>query len=208
MYSITSFNEENNQQILTDIRNWPFATIITDTNVDYPIISHVPILVRGNSVKNLIIEGHFAKENPHCKHCEQINLSVAIFLGPDSYISPTWYTSDIAVPTWNYVTIHAKGSIELIDNENVIKLHFINMVREFEKNEWSLEKLSNNIYNKLVSSICVFQLKVNKLNEKIKLGQNRSKEDIYGIINGLRETNSSKSIALSEITKKRLFKES
>lgn len=113
IYSPNHYKENRNELIFQIIRNYSFATLITQSS-DGPFVSHLPLLLEFMGDKPFLL-GHCAKANPHWKQFEDGEKITILFHGPHSYISPAWYQpkSD-NVPTWNYATVHIQGRAAII----------------------------------------------------------------------------------------------
>src|ERR1700729_3208902 len=107
MYVQASFGETDPEKLLALAAPYPLATVITP-GTDELWVSHVPLLVRRREGA-ISLAGHLARANAHWEAMEGGAPTTAIFHGPHAYISPTWYATSPAVPTWNYVVVHAVG---------------------------------------------------------------------------------------------------
>ena len=107
MYVQPSFGETDPERLLALAARYPFATVITP-GADELWVSHVPLLVRRRAGA-VVLAGHLARANAHWEAMEPAPPTTAIFHGPHAYVSPTWYATSPAVPTWNYVVVHAAG---------------------------------------------------------------------------------------------------
>lgn len=100
MYLPERFKVEDESEILTLVREYPLATVISVQD-NQPFISHVPLVVEKRGDRYVLV-GHFAKANPHWKLIE--GPTTAIFHGPNAYITPQWYPQN-DVPTLSYLMI-------------------------------------------------------------------------------------------------------
>src|SRR3954470_2539732 len=105
MYLPSFFKENDPATLYALMRENPFATLITVAD-GAPFVGHLPLLVRDGEIL-----GHMARANPQWRQFPEVT---AIFHGPHTYVSPTWYTSEGQVPTWNYAVVHARGRAELV----------------------------------------------------------------------------------------------
>ena len=154
--------------------------------------SRLPLLL--DEDKGLIY-GHFSRANPHWKEVEN-QTCLAIFDGAHSYISPTWYQGHPAVPTWNYVSIHVKGTVSLLSSAETHEV----LNRLMQKYEPSLvvkrEIVTAEYQDKLNKGIVGFSLKIETIDAKAKLGQHRNIADQTGVVKGLKNSTSLESQAL------------
>ncbi len=204
MYTPGSFKNENLKELHQHMENWSFITLITPVDKTSQI-THLPVLLDRKSGEFGAITGHFAKQNPHWEYLKESE-SVAIFHGPHAYISPAWYAK-LDVPTWNYAVIHAHGNAEIITDKNLLLNHQKELIDKFEKNEycdWDMSKLSEDYIDTLLGMVVGFKLTITKLEGKYKLGQNRGKSDMEGVIKQLKMSSISSDVELADLTEKHL----
>lgn len=186
------------------MRTYDFATLVS-TSPDELITSHLPVLVRPLG-GTLVIVGHMARANRHWRKMDGATPAVAIFHGPHGYVSPTWYESGPAVPTWNYGVVHAHGFPTVNDNEGFVRSVLEEMVRRYEgdrPNGWRPESLATDFYNRMLREIVAFEMPATRLEGKFKLGQNRSVEDRRRTIAELENEGSHESACLAEFMRRR-----
>ncbi|GDX81578.1 transcriptional regulator [Deltaproteobacteria bacterium] len=153
----------------------PFATLVSTGADGDPQVSHVPLLRDGDT-----LVGHLARANPHLHVLG--GRALAIFHGPHAYVSPTWYrTPGTNVPTWNYVTAHFTGRVELLDEEASAQA-LDTLVQRFEA-EWTTDAA---VRARLVNAIVGFRIVVDRVEAKLKLSQNREHEDAARVAEALR----------------------
>ena len=124
MYIPSAFKMKDISEMLAVIQENSFATLFS-THEGMPFATHLPLVL--NDTKDYLI-GHFAKGNPQWKGIENQKV-LAIFHGPHCYISPSWYETNQAVPTWNYVAVHVNGEIELMEHDDELINSFNNMIK-------------------------------------------------------------------------------
>ncbi len=185
MYIPAAFDEQRKEVLHAFIREHGFATIISAGPAGMEA-SHVPVVLRPEIGDRGILEFHLARQNAHSKLLAEGAAVLAIFHGPHVYISPQWYKTPVAVPTWNYVVVHARGVARKMSDAE-LKEHLIRLSAVYEPAAgWSMERLSNEVSQKLQAMIEGFEVKIERLEGKWKLGQNRSREDVMGAIEALR----------------------
>ena len=131
----------------------------------------------------MFLLGHIARANPHWRVWHSNPASLVIFAGPHGYISPRWYESRPNVPTWNYVSVHAAGRIEIIEGDEAALEHLERMVRTFDPNlgELQPESMDRDYLRKLLPGIVLFRVTVDRIDAKAKLSQNKSEADRNGV---------------------------
>ena len=130
-----------------------------------------------------------------------------VFRGPHRYISPTWYQTKQAVPTWNFAVVHATGRLRPVTEPKALRAFLARLIDRFESYEgtdYDFSKLPDNYINGMLSGIVGFQMQIELLEGKFKLGQERSEADRQGILNHLQNARSERSLyALTESFYKR-----
>jgi transcriptional regulator len=134
--------------------------------------------------------GHLAQRNPHAALVRRGARAVAIFQGPNAYISPRWSRESPSLPTWSYVAVQARGVFEPIDDlagtREVLERTITRMERAAER-PWRLEDATPELVDTLIRHIVAFRFRVDDLQGIKRLNQNRRDADRLGIIDGLRE---------------------
>ena len=183
MYTPSAFRVDDLPTLHAFIRRYSFATLITAG--EEPFITHLPLLLDADRGSCGTIIGHFAKPNPHAQLDHARQPTVAIFHGPHVYISPSWYRScSPAVPTWNYAVVHAWGRLSLITDPARTAAILDHTVATYEatlSSPWRNE-MPREVTDKLIASIVAFEMSIDRLEGKFKLGQNRAREDQVGAI--------------------------
>jgi len=173
------------------IEDFNFGTLVSNVT-ETLTASHLPFLLNRAEGEFGTLYFHFARANPQWRSLEHKNVMV-IFNGPQAYISPTWYASAPAVPTWNYATAHVHGVMELLDDQQTIDI----LNQTIEKHDPELLKLegaqqiiTEQYRDKLLKGIVGGKITITNIEGKEKLGQHRTKEDQQGVVAGLHASNS------------------
>jgi transcriptional regulator len=189
VYIPSLFNEGRIDVLHDAIRASGLATLVTITQ-DGLIASHIPLLLNPEPAPYGTLLGHLARPNPQARGA--IGEALAIFHGPDAYITPSWYATKRetgkVVPTWNYVAIHAAGPIEFFDDTD----RLLDIVtRLTEKQEagrtapWAVSDAPANFVQGMLKGIVGFAIPLTRLEGKWKMSQNRPAEDRAGVVAGL-----------------------
>jgi transcriptional regulator len=182
VYLPASFRVDDEPKARGLIQDHPFATVVTPTP-EQLWVSHVPMLARPGAP--LVLAGHVARANGHWRAMGAGAPTTAIFHGPHAYVSPTWYATSPAVPTWNYAVVHATGSVALLEDEASALESLSTLSEAFEgpaPEAWRTAGLPDELRRSLVGAIVAFELRVERIEAKLKLGQNRSPADRLGVI--------------------------
>jgi transcriptional regulator len=166
------------------MREHPFATLISGGAE--PSVSHVP-LVAEHDESNLRLYGHVARGNPHWREWKDGGSLLAIFRGPDAYVSPLLYEAREAVPTWNYALVHAQGRLTLLDGsdakEEVLK-RLIDRHDPPYRARW--DELDHAYRERMKAGIVAFRIDVDRVDAKFKLSQNRPAVDRAAVLGAMR----------------------
>jgi transcriptional regulator len=165
----------------------PFATFITVHGGEV-FATQIPLVFRDAST----LIGHMARANPHSAALLADAAPVQAtmqFTGVNGYISPAWYTVNTGVPTWNYETVQACGTIKLIDGlpqtEAVVKalIDAFDTQPELVKQAWADSPPKAQAAQ--LGAILAFEITLTDLQAKTKLSQNRPLEDRHRVLTAL-----------------------
>lgn len=203
MYIPKHFKIDDEDIINDFIEKYSFATLFSQHNGE-PYATHLPLLL--NKSENALY-GHFARPNEQWKDAENQQVLV-IFQGPHCYISPSWYETNKAVPTWNYVSIHVYGKLEIIEDGKVIFDSFNDLVNKYESPDspYSLNGVEPSFIEGMSKGIVAFRIKITKIEAKAKLSQNHPVERQELIIKHLENTSIQDNIQVASLMKKNLQK--
>jgi transcriptional regulator len=185
------FEVEEPAALLAELCRHLPATIVTHT-VDGFRATILPMLFDPEDGPYGTLRGHWARGNPQWRDVGEDTLALAIFDGPDAYVSPSWYAekrlTGKVVPTWNYITVQAQGHLGLRHEPEWLLAHVRRLVDRHEQGRqdpWSLDDAPTDYVETQVRAIVGFELRIERLEAKRKLSQNRSADDIAGTIVGL-----------------------
>jgi transcriptional regulator len=140
------------------------------------VATHLPLVVKDEGEHGLI-QGHFARANPQWKALADRE-TLVVFSGPHSYVSPTLYTEPLSVPTWNYIAVHAYGTLELIEDEpgkDALLIDLIQIHDPAYAEKW--RAMPPDFRRAMLAGIVGFQVVVSRLEGKFKLSQNRNETE-------------------------------
>jgi len=188
LYIPDAFRESDPARLHQVIRDYSFATLITHS--ESLVASHVPILLDPARGEHGTLRGHMARANPQWRDFKDDAEVMAIFHGPHTYISPSWYPTHPAVPTWNYVAVHAYGVPRLIEDRAALRRLLDDLVRMYEsgfEHPWKFD-LPQRFTETMIDMIVGFEIPITRLEGKFKLNQNRSAADRRGVIEVLQQS--------------------
>jgi transcriptional regulator len=182
---IPKFNRVSDRATLIEaMRTWSFATLFGPNENGRPMATHLPLVVLDEG-EHGVLEGHFAKANSHWKGLAGRE-TLVVFSGPHSYVSPSLYAERKSVPTWNYVAVHAYGTLRIAgDQEDDFALNFIKKDALVKRlialhepaytMQWN--ELPESYREGMLRGIVGFRLEIQQIEGKFKLSQNRPEED-------------------------------
>ena len=190
MYTPPAFKEERIEVLHEAMRSAGLATLVTLT-AEGLVASHVPMLLDPEPAPFGSLIGHVARPNPQAR-AEPTVQALAIFQGADAYVTPSWYATKRAtgkvVPTWNYVAVHAYGTLELFDDP----ARLLDVVTRLTQREeggrpapWAVSDAPADFTQAMLRGIVGFALPIARLEGKWKMSQNRPAEDRAGVAAGL-----------------------
>ncbi|MEI8021845.1 MAG: FMN-binding negative transcriptional regulator [Schlesneria sp.] len=206
MYVPSHFHEPDLKTLHDFIQQHSFGLLVSQMN-GLPFATHIPFLLERESGEHGTLVGHTARANPQCALAKDQSV-LAVFSGPHSYISPTWYESDNVVPTWNYVAVHAIGKLEIVeDQSNVLKI--VQRMTDFYENSlpkpWSFNETTT-FAERLLTQIVGFRIVIEKLEGKWKLSQNHPVERQEKVVAALRKQGDENSQAISKLMHDRFIR--
>ena len=149
-------------------------------------ITHIPVILDRTAGPYGRIFGHISRQNPQNKTFDGQQPAVIVFRGPHGYISPTWYAKTEVVPTWNFAVVHAGGKLKPITEKKTLHDLLAKLIRKFERgSSYDFLKLSDDYKYGLMAGIIGFEMEIETLEGKFKLGQERSETDKQGVLKGL-----------------------
>jgi transcriptional regulator len=198
MFTSPAFIEGQPEVLHGLIRENPLGTLVSsqDGNIE---CSHIPmVLDTGNNV----LRAHLARANQHWTRLAGSKVLV-VFHGPEQYITPSWYPSKRAhgkvVPTWNYVVVHVRGQVRVVDDTEFLLRNVTELTTQNEgtlSEPWSVTDAPVDFIRGLTRSIVGIEIAITAMEGKWKISQNRSAEDIAGVKQGLQALGTNKSMAM------------
>ena len=202
VYLPPHFTETDETVLLTHIERYDFGLLITQR--DELIASQVPFLAERRDGK-LYLLGHLARPNPQCAALDG-GEALAIFTGPHAYISPSWYATGPAVPTWNYASVHAYGVARAIADKDWLNDLLRRLSERHEAREpapWRMQDQPAPFLDGMLGGIIGFEIAVSRLEGKFKLSQNRPATDRPRIVAALEARDDAESDGVARLMRER-----
>jgi transcriptional regulator len=180
-----------------------FATLISQ--VDGRLwATHIPLILDVDQQGKDLLTGHMSKANKQWKNFNPSDEVLAIFMGPNAYISSSWYDHE-NVPTWNYIAVHVYGRIRLVEGE-LLKEQLGKMVDKYEAgliNPVSLSRMSKEYLEQEIKGLIGFEIQITDIQAASKLSQNRDGKNYERILAGLAQKGDRDSLIMADLMKKK-----
>jgi len=204
MHIQSSFEETRTAVLHELIRRHPLTTFICNQTNEI-VVNHLPLFLCTQDSALGVLKGHIPKENPVWQSFGA-GAAVAVFQGPESYVSPSWYPSkqrhSKVVPTWNYVVVHARGRPTAIHDADWLIEHLHQMTDQHEASQpqpWKVSDAPEEFTTQMVSRLVGIEVRIASIVGKWKVSQNRLAEDQQGVAQGLRSIGDDQALAMERL---------
>ncbi len=191
MYDLPYHKEKNEAVVKEFIAKYPFAFLSGCDFENKPVATQVPLFIEEKDGRR-ILRGHLMRNTDHHKAFVHNENVLAVFTGHSTYVSGTWYSNPHTPSTWNFMSVHVKGTIRFLEDEELVDMLRVTSLH-FEKYNKESETIYDNLpadYTKrLMKAIAAFEVEVKELDTVFKLSQDRDAESYQNIIKKLREQN-------------------
>jgi transcriptional regulator len=181
----------------------PFVVLCGVDEHGHPVATQVPVFIDENDGE-IFLTGHIMKNTDHQKAFDINPKVLALFTGPHTYVSASWYSEPKTASTWNYITVHARGDMRFTDHEDL--LHILKRTTDhFENNPHSpsnFDQLPADYIDPLSKAIVAFEIKVEELDNVFKLSQNRDHSSYHNIIDHLKQGDADAQSIADEMAKR------
>ena len=193
MYIPPAFRHDDMAVLHAEMREARLANFVTATT-EGPFVTPLPLFLDAGEGEAGTLYGHVARANPQWR-LEPIGDALAVFMGPDAYVTPSWYATKRetgkVVPTWNYVTIHARGPVEFFDDPQRLLALVARLTDRHEGSRpapWKVEDAPPDYMAGQLRGIVGIRMPIARLEGKKKMSQNRSAADRQGVAEGLAQS--------------------
>jgi transcriptional regulator len=185
MYNLPYFKEKDDEAVLLFMQEHPFVFLTGADAGNKPVATQIPVFTDEKDGK-LFLTGHIMRNTDHHKAFVQNPEVLAVFTGPHTYVSGSWYAGDPQqASTWNYISVHARGRVKWMDEARLIEL-LRRLTLHFENNNTASSTIYDNLpadyTSKLIKAIIGFEMEVTELENVHKLSQNRDQKSYENII--------------------------
>ncbi|MGH7118489.1 MAG: FMN-binding negative transcriptional regulator [Acetobacteraceae bacterium] len=204
MYVPPVFREDRLDTLWAAMRATGLAILVSEAP-DGIIASHVPMLLDAAVGTHGRLLGHVARANTQWRTKASEVEGLAIFPGPDAYISPNWYVTKRetgkVVPTWDYIAVHAYGRLVFFDDREEL-LELVSRLTKIHEGTfptpWAVSDAPEDFIAAQLKGIVGFRLAITRLEGKWKMSQNRPEADRLGVVEGLRQQKGAAQAAVSD----------
>ena len=183
MYVPAAFTPAEDAAVRELMSDYGFATLVSAGAAGL-VATHIPVLYDSQPAPHGRLIAHLARANPHGKALDGAEV-LAIFAGPHGYISPSWYATHPAVPTWNYAAVHVYGRARLVTDAAPLRAIVQRLVDKYEGGRpapWSMAGLPERYVHGMLNAIIGIEIDIERIEGKHKLSQNRDAADRRGVI--------------------------
>ena len=204
MYNLPYFKEGDQEVVLEFMRKHPFVFLTGVNEESKPVATQVPVFIDERDGK-LFLTGHIMRNNDHHRAFEKNPNVLAVFTSPHVYVSATWYDDPHQASTWNYMSVHAKGSIRFGDRDDLIAI-LKRLTLHYENNNAASTTVFDNLTSAytepLLKAIVAFEVEVVSIDNVFKLSQNRNEKSFHNIMEKLNERGSDGKFIAEEMKKR------
>jgi len=204
MYLPVQFEENRVEVLHALMRAHPFATLVSH-GTDGLTADHLPLHLAAEIAPHGALQGHVARANPLWQQAADTDVLV-VFQGPQTYVTPSWYATKRehgkVVPTWNYVVVHARGRLRVIDDPAWLRAQLEALVASHEAGfaePWQIADAPPDYIDKMLTAIVGIEIAITRLTGKWKISQNQPAANRAGVVAGLREKATTDSLAMAEL---------
>jgi transcriptional regulator len=202
MYIPKIYKNENSDAVKNFIRENGFGILVSAAG-DRPAATHIPLELEKNEEGKDILSWHISKANPQWKSFGDGQNVLAIFNGPHTYISSSWYDHE-NVSTWNYIAVHVYGRLKIISDEKLLQAlkRLTARYESHSENPATVEKMSEKFVQKEMKGVVGFEIEIEEMHPAWKLSQNRDAANHEAIVKELEKRGDAQSRAIAEEMKK------
>lgn len=184
MYKLPYYNEDDEEIIKQFVRDNPFAFISGCDNENKPVATQIPLFIDERDGK-FFLTGHIMRNTDHHKAFEQNPNVLAVFTGPHTYVSATWYDNPYQASTWNFMSVHAKGIIRFGNDDELVSI-LRRLTLHYENYNTSSTTVFDNLPSEytagLIKAIVAFEVEVISFEHVFKLSQDRDEKSYDNIV--------------------------
>jgi transcriptional regulator len=205
MYLPAHFREDDVAALHALIRDHSLATLVT-LGPEGLVANHIPMVIDPDPAPWGTLRGHVARANPVWQSAAPGVDALAIFVGPQGYVTPSWYATKRetgkVVPTWNYVAVHAYGPLRAVDDTRWLREFVTRLTARHEAGReprWQVSDAPDDYIERQLKGIVGIEIPVTRFEGKWKVSQNREAADRAGVVAGLRAEGGGPGTAMADL---------
>lgn len=201
--------QEDRQDVMKELMvAHPFATLVSSAT-GLLTADHVPLVLKSES-QGACLHGHISANNPLFKETGGLFEVLTVFQGPQTYVSPSWYASKQehgkVVPTWNYVVVHARGTLQFTRDESWLLRHLDDLTRQHESHRqdpWAVSDAPPDFIQRQLRGLVGFEISIDEMRGTWKVSQNKDLKDRSGVKVGLEKEAASDARDIARLVEER-----
>lgn len=204
MYDLPYHKEQNAEVIKEFIDQHPFAFLTGCNSENKPVATQVPVFIEEKNGKK-ILKGHIMKNTDHHKAFLHNKNVLVVFTGYHTYVSATWYSNPHQASTWNYMSVHVKGTIRFLDDaalEEVLQRTTLHFENYNQQSATIFNNLPVEFKQKVMKAIVAFEIEVKEMDNVFKLSQDRDSDSYQNIKEKLKEQGKDGQVIAAEMEKR------
>lgn len=210
MYHLPYFKEKDFETVAAFMRAHPFVVLTGCDPANKPVATQVPLLISEKDGQ-LMFRGHMMRQTDHHKAFVQNPHALALFTGPHTYVSASWYSDPKQGSTWNYITVQAQGTLKFLDEAALLEV-LRETTTHFENGPYTpgaFDTLPQEYVQHMARAIVAFEFTVTQIDNVFKLSQNRDEASYQRIIEELKEGSADAQYIAAEMEQRtsQLFKD-
>lgn len=204
MYNLPYYKEKDAAAVMAFMKEHSFALLMGVDAEQKPAATQIPLLMEEKEGQ-LYLRGHIMKGNDHHKAFEANKQVLAVFTGPHTYVSASWYSNPKQASTWNYMAVHARGELSFLGEAELLAI--LDETTAYYENDPSspslYKELPEEYVMRLTKAIVAFEIRVTSIDHVFKLSQNRDKQSFENILGKLQAGDADAQAVAAEMRKRK-----
>lgn len=204
MYDLPYHKEQDPKVVRDFIGRYPLATLIGCDAKQSPVATQIPVFIEEVEGRE-VLRGHFMRKTDHHRAFEYNQNVLVVFSGHNCYVSGTWYSNPSTASTWNYMSVHVKGTLRFLDKAGLVDV-LRKTTLHFEDGNLESQTIFDNLppqyTEKLLPAIVAFEIEISEIDTVFKLSQERDYESYQNIIGMLKQRDHDGQVIASEMEKR------
>lgn len=208
MYLTPQFEESRIEVLQQLMQAHPLATVLTLSSVGINA-DHIPLHLSREAGAFGTLRGHISRASPVCGDRVQDVEALAIFHGPEIYITPSWYPTKQehgkVAPTWNFSVVHAYGTLRIVNDAAWVLHHLEALTKQQEASQaepWAVADAPQEFVEHMIERLVGIEIVITKLLGKSKASQNQPAQNQAGVIAGLQRDGSRSALEMAALVEK------